>query len=89
MLLMAAEIGPENVGQLKVAWSYATGGLHQPKRGRPSAFETTPVYANGMLYGTSAVGRVFALDPATGRELWSFDPQINKDAGYGDFTNRG
>lgn len=89
LLWMAADIGPENVAKMQVAWTYATGGLHQPKRGRSSAFETTPVYANGMLYGTSAVGRVFALDPGTGRELWSFDPQINKEAGYGDFTNRG
>ncbi len=89
ILLLAADITPQNVTKLTVAWTYASLGLHQPKRGRPSAFETTPVYANNMLYGTSAIGRVFALDPATGKELWSFDPKINKEAGYGDFTNRG
>src|SRR5262249_49530084 len=89
ILLLAADITPQNVNQLTPAWTYASLGLHRPKHGRPSAFETTPVYANNMLYGTSAIGRVFALDPATGKELWSFDPKIDIEAGYGDFTNRG
>ncbi len=89
LLLLATDITPENAGKLGVAWTYASRGHYQPKNGRPSAFETTPLYANGLLYGTSAVGRVFALDPATGREIWSFDPQVDKDKGYGDFTNRG
>jgi len=89
ILLVAADITPQNVAKLSAVWTYATQGLHQPRRGRPSAFETTPLYANGMLYGTSAIGRVFALDPATGKEHWSFDPKIDLEAGYGDFTNRG
>ena len=39
-----------------------------------------PVVAHGVLYATSPKLRVFALDAATGRPLWSFDP----NAGRGD-----
>ncbi len=85
----ATQITPANVQKLAVAWTYKTRGLYQPKNGRPSALETTPLYVAGKLYLTSALGRVAALDPSTGRELWSFDPHIDPDKGYGDFTNRG
>lgn len=85
----ARNIDRTNVSQLKVAWTYKTKGLYKPKRGRTPALETTPLYVNGTLYATSAVGRVFALQPSTGKEIWSFDPKVDKDAGWGDFTNRG
>lgn len=61
ILLMAADITPQNVTKLAVAWTYASQGLYQPKNSRPSAFETAPHEAAGLLYGTSAVGRLFAL----------------------------
>ena len=38
-----AEITRENVGSLKVAWTFHTGDAYQPKRGRPTAFEATPI----------------------------------------------
>ncbi|MEJ7605837.1 MAG: PQQ-binding-like beta-propeller repeat protein [Bryobacteraceae bacterium] len=85
----AAQITKSNVSQLTIAWRYQTRGLHRPKSGRPSALETTPLYVDGLLYLTSALGRVAALDPATGTEKWSYDPKIDPDRGYGDFTNRG
>src|SRR5690606_11269428 len=47
------------------------------------------LYLEGKLFVSNPLGRVAALDPATGKEHWSFDPQIPRDAGYGDFTNRG
>jgi quinoprotein glucose dehydrogenase len=61
------------------------GGL----RGKASAFETTPLYADGTLYVTTAFGRVIALDPDKGTQKWAFDPRIDTHAGYGDFANRG
>lgn len=85
----ATQIDRTNVTELQTAWTYKTNGLYRPKESRPSALETTPLYINGTLYLTSALGRVAALDPATGKEIWSFDPQIPRDKGYGDFTNRG
>lgn len=85
----ATQITPQNISTLQTAWSYQAKGLHRPKNGRTSALETTPLYVEGKLFVSNPLGRVAALDPATGKELWSFDPKIPRDAGYGDFTNRG
>lgn len=63
------QITPANVKRLKVAWTYAT---HDEFAG--SEMQTNPVVVNGVLYGTTPKLRVFALDAATGKELWSFDP---------------
>src|SRR5439155_1242299 len=85
-----AQIHPRNVARLRIAWTYRTGDLYQPKDGgRPSSQQTTPIYADGTLYVTSAFGRVIALDPDTGKPRWSFDPKTDIGAGWGDFANRG
>src|SRR5690348_5826423 len=63
------QISPANVKQLKVAWTYDTRDAFDG-----SEMQTNPVIVDGVLYGTSPKLRVFALDAATGRELWSFDP---------------
>ena len=41
-----------------------------------------------MFVGTP-LGRVIALDAATGVERWTFDPGIARDVSYGDFASRG
>jgi quinoprotein glucose dehydrogenase len=51
--------------------------------------ETTPLFVDGTLFVSTPFGGVRALDPETGRELWSFDSQLDLSAWYGDFTNRG
>jgi len=84
------QIKPQNVTRLQVAWTYRTGDLYQPKSGgRPSSQQTVPLYVDSTLYVTSAFGRVIALDPETGKPKWSFDPNTDVSAGWGDFANRG
>jgi quinoprotein glucose dehydrogenase len=86
------QITPSNVSRLKVAWTYHSKDKYMPAEGhggKQSAFEATPLFINGVLYLSTAFGRVIALDPATGREKWAFDPNSNIDAGWGDFANRG
>jgi hypothetical protein len=56
------QINRANVNQLEVAWTYETGA------GQPPMFN--PTIANGMMYVTTGDGKIAALDPATGRELW-------------------
>jgi quinoprotein glucose dehydrogenase len=56
------QINKQNVGQLQVAWTYPTG------EGQPPLFN--PIVANGMMYVLTGDGKIAALDPATGRELW-------------------
>ena len=60
-----AEITRENVSTLKVAWTYDTGDAFPG-----SEMQCQPVVAHGVLYATSPKLRVFALDAATGREIW-------------------
>jgi quinoprotein glucose dehydrogenase len=78
-----------NVQSLKVAWTFRTGDAYQPKRSKPTAFEATPIYIDGTLYLSTPLGRVFALDPVSGKQRWVYDTKIDKDAGYGDFVSRG
>lgn len=63
------QISPDNVAQLQVAWTYDTRDAFPG-----SEMQSNPVVLNGVLYAMSPKQRAFALDAATGREIWSFDP---------------
>jgi quinoprotein glucose dehydrogenase len=65
-----AQINRDNVTQLKVAWTFDTGERSKTKR----EFEPNPLIIHGVLYGLSPTIKVFALDAATGKRLWIFDP---------------
>jgi len=86
-----AQIRPDNVARLELAWTYRTGEplVALAGGGRPPAFEATPVYAFGLLYVGTPYGKVVALEPETGKERWAFDAKIPRDASFGDFANRG
>src|SRR5438874_1805713 len=84
-----ASINRQNVASLRVAWTFRTGDAYTPPRGRPTAFESTPLYIDGSLYVTTPLGRVIAIDPVTGKQLWAFDGAVPRDGEYGDFANRG
>ena len=64
------QIDTRNVGQLEVAWTYATGAdLGDPTK--PGwTVESNPVMADGKLFVTSADGNLISIDAATGREVW-------------------
>ncbi len=63
------EITPANVAKLRRAWTFHTG-----EPGKP--FETTPIVAGGVMYFSTETGRVVALEPETGKEIWNFDPKV-------------
>ena len=81
------EITRENVGRLEIAWTFHTGDVSDGKGEIPSqtAFEATPILVDGLLYVCSPFNRVFALDPQTGAQRWSFDPEIDLT---GDYANQ-
>jgi quinoprotein glucose dehydrogenase len=84
------QIGPRNVGRLEVAWTFHTGEAGVTVRhGRPPALEATPLVVDGTMYVATPLGRAIALDPATGRERWRYDPAVDPERGYGDFASRG
>jgi len=77
------QITRENVSRLEVAWTYETGDSF-----RGSEMQCNPIVVNGLLYATSPKLRVFALDAATGKEVWSFDPNEGQQV-RGGAKNRG
>jgi quinoprotein glucose dehydrogenase len=87
------QINKSNVSTLKVAWTYQTGELKMYEGTtdfkRDATFEATPVMVNGTLYFSTASARVFAIDAATGKEQWVYDPKMNLNGGYSDKASRG
>jgi quinoprotein glucose dehydrogenase len=77
----ATQITPKNVHHLEVAWTHHSGDVRLPsKDGLPqSSFQTTPILVDDTLIFCSAFNRIIALDAETGRERWSFDPEIEVD----------
>jgi len=77
-------INDTNVSGLRLAWHYDL----DTHRGQ----EATPVVVDGVMYTTSAWSKVQALDAATGKLLWQFDPKVpGRIAIYAccDVVNRG
>lgn len=65
------QINRDNVARLKPVWIYHTGEL----KGRAGkTIECTPIVIEGVMYVTTGYLRVVALDAATGKEFWQFDP---------------
>jgi quinoprotein glucose dehydrogenase len=63
------QITPENVGRLKVAWSYDAHDAF-----KDSEMQSNPIVVDGVLFATTPKMRVVALNAATGAEVWTFDP---------------
>ena len=70
----ATQIDRSNVKQLQVAWTYDSGDAF-----KGSEMQSNPIVVDGLLYATTPKMRVVALDAATGREVWSFDPKAPGD----------
>jgi quinohemoprotein ethanol dehydrogenase len=65
------QIDRSNVSRLGLAWTAMAGegGGNQ---------EATPLVSNGVLYAITNWSIVFALDGRTGRELWRYDPKVDR-----------
>ena len=73
------EINKSNASQLKVAWTYNS----LIDTSQQTQIQTNPLIIDGILYGVSPMLHLFALDAATGKEIWRFNP--NEDAFKGSF----
>ncbi|HEV8151105.1 MAG TPA: pyrroloquinoline quinone-dependent dehydrogenase, partial [Gemmatimonadales bacterium] len=76
-----------NVKRLQVAWEYSTREA-AVRLGRSVSFEATPLVLDGVMYLSTPLGRVIALDAETGQERWVTDLAV-QPIGFGDFTTRG
>jgi len=64
------QITQANVSGLQVAWTWRSGDA----RPDSSQIQCNPLEIGGVVYATSAAMKLVALDAATGRELWRFEP---------------
>ncbi|MDG2090297.1 MAG: PQQ-dependent dehydrogenase, methanol/ethanol family [Gammaproteobacteria bacterium] len=78
------EINPETVSDLSLAWY-----VDLPEsRGQ----EASPIIVDGIMYTTAAWSVVYALNAATGEELWRYDPEVDRShavKGCCDAVSRG
>ncbi|ACG78002.1 glucose dehydrogenase [Phenylobacterium zucineum HLK1] len=74
-----AQITPDNVGRLERAWVAHTRDLPSERAKKKYGAETTPLKVGDTLYLCSAKNILIALDPATGRERWRYDPKVSDD----------
>lgn len=84
-----AHIGPENFDRLKVAWSWSSVDEEIAKANpqlRTWVWESTPLMAGGVLYVSTSLSQVAAIDAATGNTLWVYDPETWK---WGTPSNNG
>ena len=83
---MLTQINRDNVNNLGLAWTKAVGDWNQRMQG-------TPLVVDGVMYVSNGWSVVYALDAATGEELWSFDPEVDRSyirlACCGPAHNRG
>ncbi len=87
------QVNKENVKGLKIAWEYHTGDVSDGRGDIPSttAFESTPLLVEGILYVVTPFNCVIALDPETGAEQWIYDPKVDIKGGHyaNQLTTRG
>lgn len=69
------QITPQNVADLRVAWSYDTGDSFGAGP-TSSELECNPIVVDGVMYIETPKLKVLALDAASGRRLWMFDPAL-------------
>lgn len=78
------QIDHGNVNQLAQAWVWDSPDnqlVADVTRQQPSYFKATPLMVNGKLYTSTGLNVVAAIDPASGRTLWEFDPKAYEQGG--------
>src|SRR6185503_9235317 len=75
------QITPQNVTRLKPVWAFATGEAR--------AHESAPVINNGVLFVTTPLNQVIAIDAKTGNLLWRYRRPRPQGANVPHEVNRG
>ena len=65
-----AQINRDSVKTLGLAWYKNLGSRHR--------MQATPLVIDGVMYFTDPWSVAYAVDAATGEEIWRFDPQTDK-----------
>jgi quinoprotein glucose dehydrogenase len=79
-----AQINPGNVSKLTQAWIYNSKPAPDVKTNwRRVESKTTPLVINGVMYFTTPFQSLMAVEPETGKKLWSFDHKYHPRASRG------
>jgi glucose dehydrogenase len=73
------QVNAANVRQLRIAWRWTSpdhGVMERNPRIETFVNEGTPVMIGGMLYVSTSLSQVAAIDALTGRTAWVYDPKI-------------
>ncbi len=73
------QINASNVAGLKTLWEWRSPdadiiAANPDLKLAPGEFQATPIMIDGLLYTSTAMCQVVAIDPATGKTVWRFDP---------------
>ena len=66
------QINRKNVKNLQVAWTYSSTQASETNR---TDMKVNPLIVNGIMYGLNPELKLFAIDAATGKEKWVYDPK--------------
>jgi quinoprotein glucose dehydrogenase len=72
------QITRDNVQQLRIAWRWLSADqpiLQADSTLWTMAYEATPLMVHGVLYTSTSLSQVAAIDAATGKALWVYDPK--------------
>ncbi|MEX0676024.1 MAG: pyrroloquinoline quinone-dependent dehydrogenase [Pirellulales bacterium] len=72
------QINRDNVGKLEIAWQWESPDVEVSKDNRQLfsfAHEYTPLAVNGVLYTSTSLSQVAAIDGQTGERIWVFNPK--------------
>jgi quinoprotein glucose dehydrogenase len=89
-----AQINVQNFSQLKVAWTWESPDAKitskDPKL-KTWVWESTPVMVDGILYISSSMSQVAAIDASNGKTIWTYDPETWKNGlpSNNGFVHRG
>jgi alcohol dehydrogenase (cytochrome c) len=75
------KINASNVGHLRIKWIFQTGVV--------GSFENTPIVDGGVMYVSTPYDHVFAVDAASGKELWHYQYKLGKNIFCCGPNNRG
>jgi PQQ-dependent dehydrogenase (methanol/ethanol family) len=70
----AGQITPANVKNLRTAWIFQTDIL--------DTLETSPIVVNGVMFVTTAFDHVYALNAATGDQIWEYKHKMGPVTTY-------
>ncbi|MCF1433249.1 membrane-bound PQQ-dependent dehydrogenase, glucose/quinate/shikimate family [Agrobacterium vitis] len=84
-----SQITTDNVKTLKTAWTYQTGDVKQPGDVGETTYQVTPLKVGDTLYLCTPHNWAIAVDAATGKQKWKYDPNVGLNPDRQHQTCRG